>query len=84
MVKVISDGSRNIVIGFEYTGPAGSLGLNSDSLRSWYPVTAISELPESLEITADVEELLSGFYLHRCMTMFSTPSIPTTSPDTMT
>lgn len=45
--KVISDGSRNIVIGFGMPGLQESLGLNSVPLKIWYPVTAF-ELPESL------------------------------------
>ena len=53
--KVISDGSRNIVIGFGMPGLQESLGLNSDSLEDLVSGDSDFELPESLEITADVE-----------------------------
>lgn len=45
--KVISDGNRNIVLGFTTPGLKGSLGINED--------TSIT-LPESLEISADVTD----------------------------
>ena len=51
--KVISDGSRNIVIGFGMPGLQESLGLNSDSLEDLVSGDSDFELPESLEITAD-------------------------------
>lgn len=45
--KVISDGNRNIVLGFTTPGLKESLGINED--------TSIT-LPESLEISADVTD----------------------------
>ena len=61
-----------------------SLGLNSDSLEDLVSGDSDFELPESLEITADVENFSLDLPSPLHLTMFSTPSIPTTSPDTMT
>ena len=87
--KVISDGSRNIVIGFGMPGLQESLGLNSDSLEDLVsgdncrrvPVSNCRKAWRSLQMWRTSLWILPS-PLH--LTMFSTPSIPTTSPDTMT
>ena len=56
--KVISDGNRNIVLGFTTPGLKESLGMSvaaSDSSLT---------LPESLEISADVTDFTSVFHLY--------------------
>ena len=52
--KVISDGDKNIVIGYGMPGLAKSLGIDSEEL------TDDLNLPESLEITADVTDFSMG------------------------
>lgn len=55
--KVISDGQKNMVMGIAMPGLKESLGLNSEDFKE---VSDDIQLPESVEITADVTDFTMG------------------------
>lgn len=55
--KVISDGQKNMVMGIAMPGLKESLGLNSEDFKE---VSDDIQLPESVEITADVTDFKMG------------------------